>query len=114
MQLVGLEGEHPFVVVQREAGDGVGAHVREIAGHHAVLGELCPPLPRVEQVPLVGSHERVHADIRARLLVREERGDVALVEFRRPMQRHRRPDRLAGAAEPGAAEASVDLLQIIR
>ena len=39
VQLVGLEGEHPLVVAEREAGDGVGPHVGVLARHLAVLGQ---------------------------------------------------------------------------
>jgi drug/metabolite transporter (DMT)-like permease len=88
VQLVGLEGEYPFVVVQREAGDRVGPDVRVLPRHHAVLGEHPAAVGGVEQVPLVGADERVHAQVASRLLTGQERRDVPLVEFGGPVQRH--------------------------
>src|SRR5215467_1494259 len=71
VQFVGLEREYPLEVVQREAADRIRAHVRVLAGHHAVLGEHLPALGRVEQVPLVGPDEGVHAHVVARFLLGE-------------------------------------------
>ena len=113
VQLVGLEGEDPLVVVKREARHRVGPDVRVFARHHAVLGQQPATLGRVEEVPLVGAHERIHADVTARFLLGEEGRDMALVELGRAVQRHHRPDGLAAAAEPGAAEAHVQFLKII-
>jgi hypothetical protein len=111
VQLVGLEGEQPLVVAEREAGHRVGAHVRVLAGHHAMLGEHPAALGRVEEVPLVGAD--VDADVAPRLLLGEERRNVPLVELGRTVQRHRGPRRLAGLAEPGPAERRVGLLQLL-
>ena len=47
-------------------------------------------------------------------LVGQERRHVALVELRRPVQRHLRPDRREPATEGGAAEAVVGGLQLLR
>ena len=46
VQLVGLERQHPLVVVQRERGDGVGPDVGVAAGLHAVLHAACRGAPR--------------------------------------------------------------------
>jgi EmrB/QacA subfamily drug resistance transporter len=113
VQFIGLEREHPLVVVEREAGHRVGPDVGVIPRHQAVLDQHLPPVGVVEQVPLVGPHERVHADVVLRLLSGQERGHVALVELGRPVQCHGRPDRLAGPAQAGAAEPRVHLLQVI-
>jgi hypothetical protein len=113
VQFVGLEREHPLEVVQREARDGVRPHVRVLPRHHAVLGEQLAPLGVIEQVPLVGADERVHAGIVPRRLLREERGNVALVELGGPVQRHRAEYRLACAPEPRPPEGRVHLLQLV-
>ena len=59
----GLEGQDPLVVVEREAGHGVGPDVRVLAGHLAVLGQHLAALGRVQQVPVVRPHERVDAHV---------------------------------------------------
>lgn len=51
-ELFGLEGEQPFVVAERETGDGVGADVRVVAAHHAVLAQQLAAFGGVQQVPL--------------------------------------------------------------
>src|SRR4051794_15409595 len=114
VQLVGLEGEHPLVVAQRERGDGVRPHVRVAASLHAVLLEHVAPLLVGQQVPLVGAHEGIDADVATRLLLGQERRDVAAVELGRAVQRHLRPDRLEVPAQRGAAEPGVGLLQRLR
>ena len=62
VQLVGLEGEDPLVVAERERRHRVGPHVREVARHLAVLDEHVAALLVGQQVPLVRPHERVDAD----------------------------------------------------
>ena len=104
VELVGLEGEHPLVVAERERRDRVGPDVGVVPRHHAVLGEQAAALDVLEEVPLVGPHERVHADVAARLLVGEERRQVAAVELRRAVQRGLAPDR--ASRRPNAVRRS--------
>ena len=66
VELVGLEGQHPLVVAERERRHGVGPDVGVVARHLAVLGEQPAALGVLEEVPLVGAHERVDADVAAR------------------------------------------------
>lgn len=67
-----------------------------------------------QQIPVVRPHERVHADVVARILARDERRNVALVEFCGAVQGHVRPHRVAGPADDRAAtEVRVELLQIL-
>src|SRR5579884_20918 len=111
VQFVGLEGEDPLVVAERERRDRIGAHVGVLARHHAVLGQQTAALLVGQQVPLVPAHEGVDRDPRARLLAGQVGRDVALVELGGAVHRHVRPHRLTGPAEPGLAEARVRLLQ---
>ena len=113
VELVGLEGQQPLVVAEREGGDGVGADVLVVARHLAVLGEHRAALLVLEEVPLVGADERVDAHVLLGVLVGEERRDVGLVELRRAVQRHLRPHRVEAGAEGGAAEAVVRRLQLL-
>src|SRR5690606_3768510 len=62
-------------------------------------------------VPVVGAHERVDAHVVAGRLVGEERRDVRAVELGGAVQRHVRPHRLHGAAQAGAPEQAVRLLE---
>src|SRR5699024_10054493 len=112
VQLVGLERQQPLVVVQSEGGDGVGTHVRVRGGHATVVGEHLAALVLGQQVPLVGTHERVHADVAQWLFSGEERRNVATVELGGTVQPHHRPHRGGGPAHTGAAEAAVGALQL--
>src|SRR6185437_15154201 len=73
MQFRCLERQQPFVVAERERRHGVGPDVLVLAGRHAVLGQHPAALLVGQQVPLVGPHERVDADVVARLLAGQER-----------------------------------------
>jgi hypothetical protein len=111
VQLIGLEGEDPLVVAERERRDRVGAHVRVAPGHPAVLGQQVTALLVGQQVPLVRAHERVDADVVAGRLTGQERRQVALVELGRPVQRHHRPHRRQVASQHRAPEHPIRLLQ---
>ncbi len=77
-----------------------------------MVGEHLAPLVVGQQVPLVGADERVDADVAARLLPRDERREVALVELGGPVQRHLAPHWGARPAERGgAAQVGVGGLQ---
>ena len=93
VQFRGLEGQEPFVVAERERRHRVGPDVLVLAGGHAVFGEHAATLLVGQQIPLIGPHERVDADVGARLFAGQKRRDVALVEFGRPVQRDAAPHR---------------------
>jgi hypothetical protein len=107
-----LEGQDPFVVAERERRHRVGADVLVLAGGHAVLGEHAAAFLVGQQVPLVGPHERIDADVGAGLLAGQKRRDMTLVELGRPMQRHTAPHRRTGPSQRGGApEIGVSRLQ---
>ena len=107
-----LEGQQPFVVPERERRHRVGPDILVLAGRHAVFGEHAATLLVGQQIPLIGPHERVDADVGARLLAGQKRRDVALVEFGRPVQRDAAPHRRRRAAQRrGPAEVLVGGLQ---
>ena len=66
VQLVGLERQEPLVVAEGERGDRVGPHVGVARGPSGRARPAAPALRLGQQVPLVGTHERVDADVRAR------------------------------------------------
>ena len=96
-----LKSEHPLVVAEREGLDGIGSHIRKIAGRHAVLRKDAAALLRVHHVPVVGAHERVDRNPVPRLLAHDEAGQVRLVE-------------LGGAVQPVADPAQFHLLPELR
>src|SRR6185437_14907730 len=63
MQFVRLERQDPLVVAEREARDRVRPHVGIVPRHLAVLGQHRSTLAVLKQVPLIGPHERVDADV---------------------------------------------------
>ena len=118
MQLRRLERQQPLVVAEGKRRHGVRTHVLVSACLLAVIGEHGASFGIGQQVPLVRADKRVHADVLARFLTREERRDVALVELCGPVQRHVAPHCVAGTAEDGGpAEIGVgglDLLNLFR
>ena len=83
MQLRRLEGQDPLVVAERERRHRIGPYILVRTGRHAVLGQHPATFVVGQQIPVQRPDERIHADVVAGLLARQERGDVALVELGR-------------------------------
>ena len=65
---------------------------------------------RIEQIPIVGAHERVDADVVAGNVVDQQRRQMGLVELGRPVDADDGPDGLEESAEQAAADDRIGRL----
>ena len=114
MQLVGLEGQQPFVVVQGESRGGGARHIRVFTTHAAVFSQHPGAALVFHAIPVVAAHEGVDTCPGPGCDTRETGGCVAAVELGWAMHPYTRPHGIQALAQLGTPERVICGLQWAR